>query len=75
MTNAKRLLHLIVLFGALVGCCKGVWQPSYTPYTTLIGVSNSTFSITLKYRQWQGYFSNVVSLPAGHLAGFVPPAS
>lgn len=66
MKIARVLISFIAVFGVVITSCRGQWRPQYSPYATTVLVKNTTFSVTLKYNQWQGYFANVFTLPAGH---------
>lgn len=45
--------------------CRAQWRPSYQPVAATYGIRNDSFQLTMQYSQWQGYFNNVYTVPAG----------
>lgn len=45
--------------------CWAQWRPSYQPTEATYVVRNDTFNLVLEYTNWQGYFENTYTVPAG----------
>ena len=45
--------------------CWAQWRPSYQPTEATYVVRNDTFNLLLEYTNWQGYFENTYTVPAG----------
>ena len=41
------------------------WRPSYQPTEATYVVRNDIFNLVLEYTNWQGYFENTYTVPAG----------
>ena len=52
--------------------CRAQWRPSYQPVAASYGIRNDSFQLTMQYSQWQGYFNNVYTVPAGIAAHCTP---
>ena len=67
MRNARRAALLLLLAGLTVKLqqCQAQWRPSYQPTSAVYNIHNDTFQIVLAYNQWQGYFLNTYTVPAG----------
>ena len=67
MRDARRAALLLLLANLTVKLqqCQAQWRPSYQPTSAVYNIHNDTFTITLAYNQWQGYFLNTYTVPAG----------
>ena len=67
MGDARRAALLLLLASLTVKLqqCQAQWRPSYQPTSAVYNIHNDTFTITLAYNQWQGYFLNTYTVPAG----------
>ena len=67
MWHARRaaLLYLLASLTVKLQQCQAQWRPSYQPTSAVYNIHNDTFTITLAYNQWQGYFLNTYTVPAG----------
>lgn len=45
--------------------CMAQWRPSYQPTSVTYSITNDTFILFLAYSNWQGYFNNTYTIPAG----------
>jgi hypothetical protein len=45
--------------------CWAQWRPSYQPIEATYVVRNDIFNLILQYADWQGYFENTYTVPAG----------
>ena len=67
MWDARRPTFLLLLAGLTIELqkCRAQWRPSYQPSSAVYNIHDDTFTITLAYNQWQGYFLNTYTVPAG----------
>ena len=77
MWDAARAALLLLLAGLTVNLqqCQAQWRPSYQPTSAVYNIHNDTFTITLAYNQWQGYFLNTYTVPAGSTLALCTPAA
>ena len=64
MVRAAGLL-LVAVVVALTQPGEAQWRPNYQPATLAYSVVNNSLDFSFIYSQWQGYFNNTWTLPAG----------